>query len=697
MLLIFGKSDDLLWIIIGPILFFFVLKTVTPGNSIEWRYQSKPQSGTNTRSYEVSWLFHEANYFISSVSSELIKLFTSTQSQELMSNFMTRERVMSELLTLQIPNGGFRTFATETLFQCSKEMDAARMVALGDRDPLYKTTSEYVDARIAADRYREISTQAGKHLSTKQSKDYVFNVLARTVNGNASDDGLIVLKQCADEGRSFVASNGGAENLSQAVSAPMSCAQLWCWMGLGIFTEVAAAEADIQQRYGLDKATFDKIKFDIAKKLETPKMAVDSMGKRLGDADPVQPDPSLIPVIVGGYLIREMMGKLSLHSPSLAMLTDQTGLHVPEFNFSGNLNEDEMEMVGLANSEHILAITKQFEVLTYIHALPYLQGLILYFTAFSFPFFAILLLIPSRAKSFLLWFGIWAWAKCWDVGWALVMLIEQFLWSMLPHNGMYDPLRDPNHGPISVFDSAFRGDSSFHLATYYVIVGVLLAAVPVLTAQLLLGANASILTPLLNSFERIGAAIGKGANAWTRVEQGVPYERLREAFVGRYVAEHSGDITNPANYSNVNPIIGDIYNNHIKPIEDQANQLEGMKEEEVNLSNVLMALQLSGSAAETRLARKSAVLALRRAANDAKANLVRFNRDLLYYQAGQMDEYKLYDDIRGGVNRRVHPWDKDDSPWGTLRDANQNVAVRDALVTSINSRLDAELQTAIIK
>jgi hypothetical protein len=693
--IVFGSADGVLWLLVGVTLFYFVTKTTHRGNRIEWRYSSEVTS--SDKSYRVSWLFDRANNFVSSITRELIKILTSDDSQKLMSNFMTRERILSELLTLQIDNGGFRSFATETLLQCSKEMDAARSVSLGERDLLFQRTNEYVDAKLAAERFRANAQQGGKYLGNHVSKDYVKTVLTRVASHPGSDTGPVVMRQCAGEARDFVARHGGLPSIDTAVNSPMSCHQLWCWMGLGIFSEVSEAEADIQQRYGLDTQTFNEIRNEIAVKLQTPELRLDPYGRRLGNRDPVQPDPSLIPVIIGGYLIREMMQDVNLHSPALAAIGEKTGIVTPAFNFSSTMNDNQVQAVGLLNSEHVLAVTKQFEILTLIHSLPYLQGLLLYFLSLSFPFFAVLLLIPGRAQAFLLWFGLWAWAKFWDVGWSIVMLLEQFLWSMLPHSGAYDPLHDPNHGPISVFDAAFRTDPSYHIATYYVIVAVLLGAVPLLTAQLLLGAKASMLTPMVQSLERFASGIGGGVNAWTKVEQVAPIDQMREAFVGRFVSDRSGDIMDSKNHSSVSPVIGQFLDQHIRPIEEKIAELQGMSGETVALSNVYMGLGASGAAADVRVGRQAAILALQRAANDGKANALRVNRDLLYYEAGQSEQYRMYDTIRGGISRRAHPWDKDDSPWGSIRDLDQNEAIRNALVGNIYNHLDAQLKTAIYK
>jgi len=697
---VFGASDGIAWLLIGPIMFFFVLKTVTPGSAVEWRHPTAVSLTGNSASepqFAVSLVFHRINVMISSITRELIKLLTSGESQALMANAMSRERIMSELLTLQIPNGGFRTLAAETLLQCSREMDAARTVALGERDLLFQNTKEYKDSSLAAASYRTTSPEHAKHLSNDQSRTYVKELLYRVWSGTAVDQGPTVLRHCADEATAFVNDHGGSIRLDEAVADPMSCAQLWCWMGLGVYTEVSEAEDDIQQRYGFDNATFRKIKEDIVEKLTTPKIRFNAYGEKIGDRDPVQPDPSLIPVIIGGYILGEMMQHSNLHGTALSSIAENTGIQVPARNFSETMDENQVQRVGLIHAQHIVAVENQNEIITYSHALPYFQGLMLYFLGLSFPFFAALLLIPGRAGGFLAWIGLWTWAKSWDVGWALVLLLEQFLWNMLPHSGLYSPLQDPNHGPISIFESAFREDGGYYLSTYYVIIGTLLAGVPVLTGQLLLGAHSSMLMPMLGNLKRFAGSLSGGLGNWVKVEQLAEYDQLRESFVGRYVSERSGDIMDRSNHAN--PFVSDIADNHIKPIEDLADRLEqgGAMDQEIALGDVYRALNLTGAATNSKIARQRAVNALRRSANSAKADLIRANGAYLYHQAGNTDEYKTLDALRGGISRRVHPWDKQDSPWGTTRDFDQNMVARDAHVQGIQSRLRAELTSGLYK
>lgn len=69
----------------------------------------------------------------------------------------------------------------------------------------------------------------------------------------------------------------------------------------------------------------------------------------------------------------------------------------------------------------------------YVWALmvPYLQGLFLYFLAIAYPFVCMAMVVPGWHKMFFSWMSFWLWVKLWDVGFAIVMMAERGIWSML--------------------------------------------------------------------------------------------------------------------------------------------------------------------------------------------------------------------------------------------------------------------------
>jgi len=121
--------------------------------------------------------------------------------------------------------------------------------------------------------------------------------------------------------------------------------------------------------------------------------------------------------------------------------------------------------------------------------IPYIQGLLLYLLSIAYPFFAILLVIPGKASSFLVWCSLWVWVKSWDLGFAMVFVVRDLMWDMLKHkvNG-FDQVVDWND-PSAIFALIMHNDPLASQNIYWEITSFLTVSVPLLTAQFCLGAT----------------------------------------------------------------------------------------------------------------------------------------------------------------------------------------------------------------
>ncbi len=75
--------------------------------------------------------------------------------------------------------------------------------------------------------------------------------------------------------------------------------------------------------------------------------------------------------------------------------------------------------------------SKYGEIYVWAKMMPYFQGVTLYLLALAYPFACMLMVIPGMHKMLFTWMGFWAWVKLWDVGFAVVMLLERSIWAML--------------------------------------------------------------------------------------------------------------------------------------------------------------------------------------------------------------------------------------------------------------------------
>jgi len=180
-------------------------------------------------------------------------------------------------------------------------------------------------------------------------------------------------------------------------------------------------------------------------------------------------------------------------------------------------------------------------------SLPYVQGIGLYFLAVSFPFFALFVIFPGKHHSFLLWLGVWFWLKSWDVGFALIMLMDELLYNLFP---AVPPVTDGLLAdPDSAFKAMLQSDPSYSMVTYYNIMTVLLAAVPAVSGILVKRGGSEVVHALVQGWHRFsgrtGFAMGqyqmasrnqdKAEHAFKRDQRAMRASYKEAAFAGRNI------------------------------------------------------------------------------------------------------------------------------------------------------------------
>jgi hypothetical protein len=115
-------------------------------------------------------------------------------------------------------------------------------------------------------------------------------------------------------------------------------------------------------------------------------------------------------------------------------------------------------------------------------ALPHFQGVGLFLLATSYPFFAMFVLLPGRAGAIFTWMGLWAWLKLWDLGFAVVMMIDNMLFALFPRSS---PLDDGDiYKPGVAWQRILEVDPNYSSMIYYNLIATCLFAVPVVTGFL---------------------------------------------------------------------------------------------------------------------------------------------------------------------------------------------------------------------
>ena len=228
-----------------------------------------------------------------------------------------------------------------------------------------------------------------------------------------------------------------------------------------------------------------------------------------------------------------------------------------------------------ANIRSFGAKAKFIELYNAAVMMPYLQGILAYFLIVSYPIACMLVILPGHYKGFFTWVSFFAWIKLWDVGFAMVHVVERSVWSMIGNHehmaatsrtlistakkvggigadgifgmGIVGPVRNPevfnavpvvcslaadtvdgkcngNPGADQSFIHAFELFDKLLLTSanldldlsngwYIYIMAALYTAVPAVTGQLVLGAKAGSASLVKDAFQ--GAANDGGQAAKT--------------------------------------------------------------------------------------------------------------------------------------------------------------------------------------
>lgn len=246
--------------------------------------------------------------------------------------------------------------------------------------------------------------------------------------------------------------------------------------------------------------------------------------------------------------------------------------------------------------------SKFAELYSWSLMIPYFQGLLLYILALAYPFACILVVIPGMHKMIFTWMSFWAWVKLWDVGFAVVMVLERTVWGMLGSNVDFEGISEvamqvaalnptvvtttsPGvettwigttwdttslwgwaaiilNGPQTsyrLFDRtlALSQNIDFDLTnTYYIfIMSAMYFAVPALMGQLVLGAKAgmtSMLTQAMSGISQDAGGVGKSTtqgamqvrqlNAQSAVEQESAAKAYRGGLAGSVLAAQNSQM-----------------------------------------------------------------------------------------------------------------------------------------------------------
>jgi len=122
------------------------------------------------------------------------------------------------------------------------------------------------------------------------------------------------------------------------------------------------------------------------------------------------------------------------------------------------------------------------KVFSFALNLPYYQGVLLYLLAVGYPFFALTVIIPGRGGAFLNFLLAWLWVKSWDVGFAVLMVLEKILWNLFPgqdFNGDFIGRRKISEQALpQLITEVFKVDPSYNVHGYYFFLSIAAFGIP---------------------------------------------------------------------------------------------------------------------------------------------------------------------------------------------------------------------------
>ena len=160
-------------------------------------------------------------------------------------------------------------------------------------------------------------------------------------------------------------------------------------------------------------------------------------------------------------------------------------------------------------------------------SMPHFQGVLLMLLAASYPFFAMAMVLPGRSGAMLLWMGLWAWAKLWDFGFAVVMMIDNMLYAMFPRgpNLTGNDVMDPGLAWVRIMEI----DPNYSSATYYNLIATCLFAVPLVMGVLVKKGGSELINAVHGGWQTYSNRLGGSAVAFARSLQAQSYARRFEA------------------------------------------------------------------------------------------------------------------------------------------------------------------------
>ncbi len=504
------------WLIIGPAMFSAVVFGRGESPTPEWRFGGEERDPGNEvlddAVYEavedlnnitpgtanVSKLFAGYNAMISSVMSQAVKVIIQVRKDNKIDHkFLLRMPTHGRLLEGVIDDSNLADIfhASFLSSECSEALRTAREVSdpinpqgvgFDERDRLFENAmNTRVNLNPKGIDYlaNMFVDYGGLPNSAPTNQDHLIGTWGAPAEGANPHDWADSLVSYAESNAPPIDSTRDAKLSTarqQFEGKPITCGEIWRIIHGGII---------LQAREGVKNAE----KIGEEKGIEGARFVADLL-KIEGFYKPTLGDPT-----INAQQDLRALSEVTARAIWSNSMIHQTNVY-PKFlsrqqTNSGHLDEIKSNKVmGAAENYRYTARAQEWEkkseAFNYAANLPYYQGVALNFLALMFPFFALLLIIPGKHVAFMHWFVLWLWVKSWDVGFAIVMCLDDVLYDLIaswrgPSTGNPD-LAFPQD-LVFALESLNEIDPSFNPTMYYSIMAVCLGSIPVVTSQIIMG------------------------------------------------------------------------------------------------------------------------------------------------------------------------------------------------------------------
>ncbi len=469
------------WLLVGPAIFYFLISERVNSDGAEWRF--------GDRVHDMATVFRADNGILNA---------GSGRAGRVSRGFLVWDRLTSDVIQTLISllkltqDGSDLDFLAKT--------DRYMQIFAAQSDDPFLTFFLGIALNNQCSRYYSLQRIAHDTSELPDRISYARDVLA--VMGEHTIVFNLAERPDLEEWVKTVLREGAAPYLG-----PLTCQDLWN-LGVALVREVVARQfIDHLTRYnlpdGLSPATAQ------SRLLRRFGMRV-ANGQVVRDAG-VSDEQRMI------YLLNELTARLLVRElaqrrPQIAAMSMDEH---PQLAF-GEAGREMDQGTARAIRSQGYADEYQYkgELIAGALAMPHIQGMILYYLAMSFPIFALVSILPGRQRAVLTWMGLWLWAKLWDFGLAVVMMVDNLLYALLPHG---EPLQtEALMNPGRAMNTIFEVDPTFSAHTYYNLLACCMFAIPAVTGFLVHKGSNEIMSALGEGFKEFPTYFGNSIAAYQR-------------------------------------------------------------------------------------------------------------------------------------------------------------------------------------